>query len=166
MHFSRLRCGPACDSPTSPSPTLSWPARPGSTATRSRATGTENGHGHFDHAAGTSPGPVERRRGPAALSEDRRASRAKLRDRQTTEASTQWLTLNGEIQDPEFLRFLEQIGTERVAAFSTEDFLAIDLIDREMKVTELLKARIPYSTQSKRLTTSSRSSKYLKGNGL
>ncbi|MYA23679.1 MAG: hypothetical protein F4Z30_13255 [Gemmatimonadetes bacterium] len=28
-----------------------------------------------------------------------------------------WLTLHGEIQDPEFLRFLEEIGREQVAAF-------------------------------------------------
>src|SRR3990172_6052824 len=32
---------------------------------------------------------------------------------------------HGEIQDPEFLRFLEEIGRERMAAFSTDDFLVI-----------------------------------------
>lgn len=55
-----------------------------------------------------------------------------------------WVTLHGEIQDPEFLRFLEEIGSERQASFSTEDFLVVDLIHREQPVSELLKHRIPH----------------------
>ena len=55
-----------------------------------------------------------------------------------------WLTLHGEIQDPEFLRFLEQIGQERMASFSTEDFLLIDLVHREQVLPDFLKSRIPH----------------------
>ena len=45
-----------------------------------------------------------------------------------------WVTLHGEIQDPEFLRFLEELGRERQAAFTTEDFFVIDLVHREQPV--------------------------------
>ena len=53
-----------------------------------------------------------------------------------------WLTLHGEIQDPEFLRFLEEIGRERQTAFNTEDFLAIDLVHREQPVPAGLAPRL------------------------
>ena len=49
-----------------------------------------------------------------------------------------WLTLRGEIQDPEFLRFLEEIGRERLATFATEDFLVVDLVHREQPVPAYL----------------------------
>jgi hypothetical protein len=41
------------------------------------------------------------------------------------------MTLHGEIQNPEFLRFFEEVGGERLATFSTEDFLVVDLVHRE-----------------------------------
>jgi ATP-dependent DNA helicase RecG len=53
-----------------------------------------------------------------------------------------WVTLHGEIQDPEFLRFLEEIGQERMAAFTTDDFLAVDLVHREQPVPDRLKSRL------------------------
>jgi len=53
-----------------------------------------------------------------------------------------WVTLHGEIQDPEFLRFLEEIGRERQAAFTTEDFLVIDLVHREQAVPTHLASRL------------------------
>jgi ATP-dependent DNA helicase RecG len=53
-----------------------------------------------------------------------------------------WVTLHGEIQDPEFLRFLEEIGQERMAAFTTDDFLAVDLVHREQPVPDRLKPRL------------------------
>lgn len=53
-----------------------------------------------------------------------------------------WVTLHGEIQDPEFLRFLEGIGRERAASFTTEDLLVIDLIHREQPVPAYLAARL------------------------
>ena len=45
-----------------------------------------------------------------------------------------WLTLHGDIQDSEFLRFLEELGQEQVAAFGLDDLLVIDLIHREQPV--------------------------------
>ena len=65
-----------------------------------------------------------------------------LPDFSHTHAHSVWLTLHGEIQDPEFLRFLEEIGQERMAAFSTDDFLVVDLIHREQPVPDYLKSRV------------------------
>lgn len=53
-----------------------------------------------------------------------------------------WLTLHGEIQDPEFLRFIEEVGGERTALFGTDDFLVVDLVHREQPVPEYLKSRV------------------------
>jgi ATP-dependent DNA helicase RecG len=54
------------------------------------------------------------------------------------------LTLRGEIQDPQFLRFLEQVGQERLAAFITQDFLLLDLVHREQPIPDLLRDRLPF----------------------
>jgi ATP-dependent DNA helicase RecG len=54
------------------------------------------------------------------------------------------LTLHGEIQDPQFLRFLEQIGQERLTAFVTQDFLLLDLVHREQPIPNLLRDRLPF----------------------
>jgi ATP-dependent DNA helicase RecG len=59
-----------------------------------------------------------------------------------TDAHFVWVTLHGEIQDPEFLRFLEEIGQERTASFGIEDFLVIDRVHREQKVPADLAARV------------------------
>jgi ATP-dependent DNA helicase RecG len=61
-----------------------------------------------------------------------------------TDAYSVWLTLHGEIQDPEFLRFLEEIGQERMATFSTDDFLVVDLVHREQPVSDFLKSRVDH----------------------
>jgi ATP-dependent DNA helicase RecG len=60
-----------------------------------------------------------------------------------TDAYQVALTLRGEIQDVQFLRFMEQVGQERLASFATEDFLTLDLIHNEQPVTEGLKPRLP-----------------------
>jgi ATP-dependent DNA helicase RecG len=52
------------------------------------------------------------------------------------------LTLNGEVQDPRFLQFLEKIGREKLALFSTADFLLLDAVHREQAVPEHLKSRL------------------------
>ncbi len=44
------------------------------------------------------------------------------------------LTLDGQIQDEGFLRFLEKIGQERLASFNTEDFLVLDLVHNERPI--------------------------------
>lgn len=54
------------------------------------------------------------------------------------------ITLEGEIQDPQFLRFLEQIGRMRLATFSTQDFLLLDLVHREQSIPPALKKRLPW----------------------
>lgn len=57
-----------------------------------------------------------------------------LPDFSRTSDHSVWVTLHGDIQDPEFLRFLEEVGREREAAFTTEDFLVMDLVHREQPV--------------------------------
>lgn len=52
------------------------------------------------------------------------------------------LTLPGQIQDAQFLRFLEKIGRERFVSFTTQDLLILDLINREQKISEELKPGI------------------------
>ena len=52
------------------------------------------------------------------------------------------VTLEGDIQDPQFLRFIEQVGRERLTAFTTADFLVVDLVHREQPVPLELKPRL------------------------
>ncbi len=65
-----------------------------------------------------------------------------LPDFSRTDSNSVWLTLHGEIGDPEFLRFLEEIGRERLAAFGTDDFLVVDIVHREQPVPKMLRPRI------------------------
>lgn len=65
-----------------------------------------------------------------------------LPDFSHTDAHSVSLTLQGEIQDPEFLRFLEEIGQERVTAFGINDFLVVDLVHREQPVPDDLQSRV------------------------
>ena len=51
-----------------------------------------------------------------------------------TDAFQVSLTLHGTMHDPNFVRFLEQIGNERLASFSTQDLLILGLIGREQKI--------------------------------
>lgn len=53
------------------------------------------------------------------------------------------LTLRGEVQNPAFIRFLEKVGDERMASFTTQDFLVLDLLQREQTVPENLRERLP-----------------------
>jgi ATP-dependent DNA helicase RecG len=52
------------------------------------------------------------------------------------------LSLMGEVGDPRFLRFLEQIGEEQLRYFSTEDFLAIDLVHHGEPLPDHLRERV------------------------
>ena len=54
------------------------------------------------------------------------------------------LTLQGDIQDPRFLRFLEQVGQETLDAFDTNDFLALDAIYHQKRLAEEWKIRLPH----------------------
>lgn len=53
------------------------------------------------------------------------------------------LTLNGEVQDPKFLRFLEKVSAEQMSSFTTQDLLLLDLINKEQKIPDYLKHRAP-----------------------
>jgi ATP-dependent DNA helicase RecG len=57
------------------------------------------------------------------------------------------LVLRGEVQNPAFIRFLEKVGNERLASFTTQDFLVLDLLQREQVVPEVLRARVPHLVQ-------------------
>ncbi len=52
------------------------------------------------------------------------------------------LNLNGEVQDPRFLQFLEKVGRETLELFSTADFLLLDHIHRERRVPNQLQNRL------------------------
>lgn len=55
------------------------------------------------------------------------------------------ITLDGQVQDENFLRFLEKIGQENLATFSTEDFLILDFVHKEQPIPSsltLLKDRL------------------------
>jgi ATP-dependent DNA helicase RecG len=54
------------------------------------------------------------------------------------------LTLNGTVRDPAFIRFLEKVGQERLASFSTHDFLILDRLQREQAVPDDLKPRLTH----------------------
>ena len=53
------------------------------------------------------------------------------------------LTLQGTVQDPAFIRYLEQVGTERLATFSTYDFLALDALRRKQPLSDVMRQRLP-----------------------
>jgi len=59
-----------------------------------------------------------------------------------TDAYHVWLTLHGEVQYPEFLRFLEKLGRERLDSFTTEDLLVIDQVFREDQVSDCFKGNL------------------------
>ncbi len=52
--------------------------------------------------------------------------------------------LPGTVRDPRLLRFLEEIGANDVAAFSTEHFLVLDLLHREQPLPPSLKEALRY----------------------
>lgn len=52
------------------------------------------------------------------------------------------VTLRGDIQDSRFLRFLEQIGKETLASFTTRDLLVLDWIHREQPVPKEFRDRL------------------------
>ncbi len=58
-----------------------------------------------------------------------------------SDSSQVFLTLEGSIQDPNFLRFLEKVGKETSYVFSTEDFLVLDLVHRQQDISSELLLR-------------------------
>ncbi|HET7313607.1 ATP-binding protein [Salinisphaera sp.] len=53
------------------------------------------------------------------------------------------LTLQGTVQDPAFIRYLEKVGAERLATFSTYDFLALDALRRKQPLSDVMRQRLP-----------------------
>ena len=53
-----------------------------------------------------------------------------------------WLTLHGEVQHPEFLRFLEKLGKERLESFTTQDLLVIDNVFRDEPVSDCFRENL------------------------
>ena len=49
------------------------------------------------------------------------------------------VTLQGDVRDVRFLQFMQQIGRERLVAFNTHDFLALDYVHQERKVPAYLR---------------------------
>lgn len=49
------------------------------------------------------------------------------------------VTLRGEVANPQFLRFLEQVGAERQTLFGTADLITLDYVQRQEPVPESLK---------------------------
>ena len=59
-----------------------------------------------------------------------------------TDAYQVSIALHGKVQDPTFLRFLEEISRDQPDAFGTEDLLALDLVHREQPLPEPLHDRL------------------------
>lgn len=53
------------------------------------------------------------------------------------------LVLAGTVQNPAFIRFLERLGDERLATFSTNDFLTLDALQRDRPLSPVLLSRVP-----------------------
>lgn len=59
-----------------------------------------------------------------------------------TDAYQVSLTLHGEVQDPQFVRFLERVSVETSVSFDTHDFLVLDRVHRGEPVPPALEARL------------------------
>lgn len=53
------------------------------------------------------------------------------------------LTVHGDIQNPKFLRFMEEVGQEQSAAFSIQDLQVLDLAYRGQAIPDELKGCVP-----------------------
>jgi ATP-dependent DNA helicase RecG len=53
------------------------------------------------------------------------------------------LTLEGMVDNPAFVRYLERLGDARLQSFSTYDFLALDYLRRGASLPDVLKDRLP-----------------------
>lgn len=89
-------------------------------------------------------GLVERSGQGARLMFERSIREGKSRpDFSGTDDHQVFLTLHGEVNDEGFLQFFQKVGQETLSAFSTQDFLVVDLIHREQPVPSDLQDRLP-----------------------
>jgi len=52
------------------------------------------------------------------------------------------VVIHGEVQDPQFLRVLEEIGQETLSSFDTGDFIVVDCLYRDRKVPDAYRDRL------------------------
>lgn len=52
------------------------------------------------------------------------------------------LTLKGEVQNPRFLMFLQQVAVEGYGPFTTQDLLVLDAVQRDEQISQNLKDRL------------------------
>jgi len=57
------------------------------------------------------------------------------------------VTLQGDVQNPKFLGFLQKVGEERLARFTIDDLLLLHSIGQEQPLPDLTKYRLPYLIQ-------------------
>lgn len=53
------------------------------------------------------------------------------------------LTLEGGVRNPAFVRFMERLGDERLRAFTTRDYLALECLHQARELPAALKERLP-----------------------
>lgn len=54
------------------------------------------------------------------------------------------VTLHGDVEDPQFLRFLERVGQERRVSFETADLIVLNYLQREETVPDQFKPRLSH----------------------
>jgi ATP-dependent DNA helicase RecG len=54
------------------------------------------------------------------------------------------VTLHGEVQNPQFLRFLERVGQEQQVSFDTADLIVLNQLQRDRTVPDSLKPRLDH----------------------
>ena len=54
-----------------------------------------------------------------------------------------WLSLDGQVSDQRFLRYLERVSSETQATFRTDDLVALERVHRAEPLSEQLRDRIP-----------------------
>lgn len=52
------------------------------------------------------------------------------------------VVIRGEVESPTFVRYLERLGKEKLASFTTQDFLILDAIRRDEPIPESLRPRV------------------------
>lgn len=66
-----------------------------------------------------------------------------LPDFHKTSTHSVWVTLEGTMGSPEFVRFLEKLGEQTLRAFSTDDYLVLDRLRRDEAIPDAMKTRLP-----------------------
>jgi ATP-dependent DNA helicase RecG len=78
------------------------------------------------------------------------------------------LALEGAVQHPDMIRFLERVGADKVNAFSTYDFLVLDHLHRDLPLSDELRTRLPglVSAGAVEMIGRARGTRYILSRGL